>query len=68
MILRGGCGDSAVPGSRRGSVAPQVDGIDDLAEIGRGGFGVVYRVDGARVRVIAIAHASRRPGYWTDRR
>lgn len=24
-------------------MAPRVDGIDDLAEIGRGGFGVVYR-------------------------
>ena len=27
-------------------------------------FGLVYRVDGERLRVIAVAHRRRRPGYW----
>jgi plasmid stabilization system protein ParE len=27
-------------------------------------FAVIYRFDGALVTVIAIAHGSRRPGYW----
>lgn len=30
-------------------------------------FAIVYTFDEARVRVIAIAHAKRRPGYWEDR-
>ncbi|NTV96295.1 MAG: type II toxin-antitoxin system RelE/ParE family toxin [Thiobacillus sp.] len=29
---------------------------------------VDYRADGHALRVLAIAHQSRRPGYWTDRR
>jgi len=30
-------------------------------------FQVVYRDDGDRIYIIAIAHTSRRPGYWRDR-
>ncbi len=30
-------------------------------------FGVVYRVDGNRIVIVAVAHTSRRPGYWLDR-
>jgi plasmid stabilization system protein ParE len=30
-------------------------------------FVVIYRVEGVRVQVVAIAHGRRRPGYWRDR-
>jgi len=31
-------------------------------------YTLVFRVQGESVRVIAIAHQSRRPGYWAGRR
>ncbi|MBI2214210.1 MAG: type II toxin-antitoxin system RelE/ParE family toxin [Acidobacteria bacterium] len=30
-------------------------------------FDVVYRASGERIEIIAVAHHSRRPGYWTSR-
>lgn len=30
-------------------------------------FSVVYRVEPARVLIVAVAHGRRRPGYWTSR-
>jgi plasmid stabilization system protein ParE len=30
-------------------------------------FRVVYRIEPARILVVAVAHAKRRPGYWTRR-
>ena len=30
-------------------------------------YSVIYRVEGNRVYVIAVAHWSRRPGYWKER-
>jgi plasmid stabilization system protein ParE len=30
-------------------------------------FGIVYRDLGTRIRVLAVAHTSRRPGYWLNR-
>ena len=30
-------------------------------------FRIVYRMVGEGILVVAIAHASRRPGYWRDR-
>lgn len=34
---------------------------------GRFPFSVIYTFDDERVRVIAVAHAKRRPGYWDNR-
>ena len=31
-------------------------------------YTLVFRIQGESVRVIAIAHQSRRPGYWAERR
>lgn len=31
-------------------------------------YALIFRVQGESVRVIAIAHHSRRPGYWVGRR
>jgi plasmid stabilization system protein ParE len=30
-------------------------------------FSVIYLVDGERILIVAVAHARRRPGYWTSR-
>jgi plasmid stabilization system protein ParE len=30
-------------------------------------FGIVYRAMGTRIRILAVAHTRRRPGYWLDR-
>jgi plasmid stabilization system protein ParE len=30
-------------------------------------FRIVYRVESNRILVVAVAHAKRRPGYWTHR-
>ena len=30
-------------------------------------FGIVYRDFGNRILILAVAHTSRRPGYWLDR-
>lgn len=31
-------------------------------------YTLVFRIDGEMVRVIAVSHQSRRPGYWAGRR
>lgn len=31
-------------------------------------FGLIFRVDGERLRIVAVAHRRRRPGYWRERR
>ena len=31
-------------------------------------FSIVYRIDGDRLHIIAVAHRRRRPGYWRQRR
>ena len=30
-------------------------------------FGIVYRVEAARILIVAVAHGHRRPGYWRNR-
>jgi toxin ParE1/3/4 len=31
-------------------------------------YGVIYTLPSDKIRIIAVAHASRRPGYWRSRR
>jgi plasmid stabilization system protein ParE len=31
-------------------------------------FGLIYRISGDTVQIIAVAHQKRRPGYWRSRR
>ena len=31
-------------------------------------YSLIYRVQGDEIRIIAVAHHSRRPGYWVGRR
>lgn len=30
-------------------------------------YSIIFRVDGDRVRVVAVAHSRRLPGYWSER-
>jgi hypothetical protein len=30
-------------------------------------FGIIYRIDGDTLRVLALAHRRRRPGFWRGR-
>jgi plasmid stabilization system protein ParE len=30
-------------------------------------FAVIYRIEESRIVIVAVAHARRRPRYWTDR-
>ncbi|WP_141289826.1 type II toxin-antitoxin system RelE/ParE family toxin [Ideonella azotifigens] len=39
-----------------------------LFPIGRYPFSMLYRVEGGAVRISAVAHHGRRPGYWRKRR
>lgn len=40
------------------------DGIHRECQVERFPFRIVYRVVDARILIVAIAHARRRPGYW----
>ncbi len=31
-------------------------------------YSIIYRIEGEHLRVLALAHHSRRPGYWAGRR
>ena len=31
-------------------------------------FGLIYRVDGDLLRIVAVAHRRQRPGYWRERK
>ncbi|MCC7258312.1 MAG: type II toxin-antitoxin system RelE/ParE family toxin [Gammaproteobacteria bacterium] len=31
-------------------------------------FALIYRIDGDRLRILAVAHRRRRPGYWSERK
>ncbi len=35
--------------------------------LGRFPFSVIYRVEGSKLRILAIAHQRRLPGYWQGR-
>jgi plasmid stabilization system protein ParE len=30
-------------------------------------YGLIYRIDEARILIVAVAHLHRKPGYWKDR-
>jgi plasmid stabilization system protein ParE len=46
---------------------PEYDATTRFAVLRRYPYTVVYEVQQARIYVIAVAHTSREPGYWTDR-
>ena len=49
-------------------IYPRVDpAVRRAATTGRFPFGIFYRIDGDRVRVIAILHNARNPEHWKRR-
>jgi plasmid stabilization system protein ParE len=46
---------------------PHIDQRHQVCGIGRYPFQIVFRHDGARIQVVAVAHAKRRPNYWRER-
>lgn len=46
---------------------PAIDAAHRLIRAGRYPYYLIYRVDGEAVRVLAVAHAKRRPQYWSGR-
>ena len=60
--------DSAVNAIRANpSTFPACDPHHRYVLLKRYPFRVISRIDGDTVRVLAVAHAKRRPGYWSDR-
>jgi toxin ParE1/3/4 len=45
----------------------RIDSRHKSCSLERYPFQVVFRDDGARIYIVAIAHAARRPGYWQKR-
>ena len=46
---------------------PKIDGRHQACSVERYPFQIIYRDDGSRIYLVAVAHAKRRPGYWKDR-
>lgn len=49
------------------TIFPLCDDRHRFVLLGRYPYRLVYRVDGASVKVIAIVHSKRRPGLWSGR-
>lgn len=47
---------------------PKCDDIHRYCTLRRYSYGLVYRVDGDQVIVVAVAHDHQLPGFWLDRR
>lgn len=46
---------------------PLYDDCHRFCVLRRYPYSIIYRVDGDQVRVVAIAHSRRLPGYWSGR-
>jgi toxin ParE1/3/4 len=49
------------------NIGERLDDLHRRFPLGRFPFGLIFRVDGDLMRIIAIAHRRRRPGYWHGR-
>lgn len=47
--------------------SPAVNGCRRLP-VHRYPYSIIYRIEGEHLRVLAVAHHNRRPGYWTGQR
>jgi plasmid stabilization system protein ParE len=54
--------------SEYAAIGRRVDGVHRSVPLRRFPFVVFYRVDESLIRVIAVAHKRKRPGYWRLRR
>ena len=46
---------------------PLIDDVHRFCRLRRYQYYLVYRVDGDRVRILAVPHARQRQGYWSGR-
>ena len=46
---------------------PAIDPVHRIVLVDRFPYQLVYRLDGQRARVVAVAHAKKRPGDWSRR-
>ena len=49
-------------------IGERLDSMHRRFPLQRFPFGLVFRVDGELLRIIAVAHRRRRPGYWRKRK
>ena len=49
------------------ALAPLIDNEFRSAVLSRFPFNIIYSIEPRYILVIAVAHQSRRPGYWRDR-
>jgi plasmid stabilization system protein ParE len=52
----------------RQRVGPKLDRLHRRMALRRFPFALIYRVDSTAVRIVAVAHSRKRPGYWRSRR
>jgi plasmid stabilization system protein ParE len=45
---------------------PMRDARHRYCAVRRYPYGLIYRVDAERVRIVAVAHNRQMPGFWTD--
>ncbi len=48
-------------------LGPGLDPLHRRHSLRRFPFALIYRIDGSELRIVAVAHESRRPGYWRSR-
>jgi len=46
---------------------PHIDDLQQSCSVIGFPFQNIFRHDAERIRIVAVAHAKRRPGYWRDR-
>ena len=54
-------------GPRLDPVQPRLDPVHRRHALRRFPFSLIYRVDSTELRIVAVAHESRRPSYWRPR-
>ena len=48
-------------------LGPRLDPVHRRHSLRRFPFALIYHGDGSELRIVAVAHESRRPGYWRPR-
>jgi hypothetical protein len=49
-------------------IGERLDSVHRRFPLRRFPFGLIFRVDGELLRIVAVAHRRRRPGYWRGRK
>jgi toxin ParE1/3/4 len=53
--------------SEHQALGPKLDGVHRRVSLRRFPFGLIYRVSGSKIQIVAVAHRRRRHGYWRQR-